>query len=195
MKAIAVFDPRCNNGISGTLEFTQRSRYQPLEIFFRLKGFEPFNIHAIHVHEYGDLTDGCKSLGGHFNPSGQVHYHSQLGHAGDLFNNFKTDSNGEFVFQYQTHRLSLFGRNNIIGRSIVIHKFEDDMGLMGRIQSNGTLVTYESMSTKELEKITQTLGYPLGSRMDMLARLLRESSTTGNASTRIACAIIGWSQT
>jgi Cu-Zn family superoxide dismutase len=194
MKAIAFFDPRSNNGISGTLHFVQQSQNHPLEIFFRLKGFKPFQIHAIHVHEYGDLTEGCKSLGGHFNPSGQIHFHSQLGHAGDLFNNFQTDQNGEFTFRYQTRHLSLFGRNSIIGRSIVVHKFADDMGLMGQIDPDGTLVLYESMSTQELETLATTLGYPLGSRMDMLARLVHESATTGNASTRIACAIIGWSQ-
>lgn len=193
MKAIAFFDPRSNNGISGTIHLNQSSRDQPLEMFFTLRGFEPFSIHAIHVHEYGDLTDGCKSLGGHFNPTGHAHYHSQMGHAGDLFNNFKTDHKGNFIYFYKTNRLSLTGRNSIIGRSIVIHKFMDDLGLRGILDDNGTLTSYEFMSDSQLESICSTLGYSTTSRQDMVSRLLDESITTGNASTRIACAIIGWS--
>lgn len=193
MKAIAFFDPRSNNGISGTIHFSQSSRDQPLDIFFELHGFDPFHIHAIHVHEYGDLTEGCKSLGGHFNPTGHAHYHSQMGHAGDLFNNFKTDHKGNFIYSYKTNRLSLFGRTNIIGRSIVIHEFMDDLGLRGILDDNGTLIPYESMPDSQLETICSMLGYPTHSRHDMLSRLLHESITTGNASTRIACAIIGWS--
>ena len=88
MKAIAFFDPRVNNGISGLIYFSQTSPRHPTEIFFSLKGFDPFAVHAVHIHEYGDLTEGCKSMGGHYNPTNTDHSHSGLGHVGDLFNNF-----------------------------------------------------------------------------------------------------------
>ena len=38
-----------------------------------LKGLKRGQIHAIHIHEFGDLTQGCKSCGGHFNPGNCDH--------------------------------------------------------------------------------------------------------------------------
>jgi|694.fasta_scaffold103421_5 Cu-Zn family superoxide dismutase len=195
MKAIAVIDPRVNNGISGTIHFTQTHSYQPLEIFFTLKGFEPFGIHAIHIHEFGDLTEGCKSLGGHFNPTQTAHSHSGQGHAGDLFNNFQADPKGNFIYCYKTRALSLDGINNIIGRSIVIHKFVDDLGLMGRFDEQGIFTLYEKMSENDLRTLYKQLGYTpdTSNTLEIIQRLKKESATTGNAATRIACAIVGWS--
>lgn len=191
MKAIAFFDPRVNNGISGAVHFTQVGSM--LEIFFSLKGFEPFGIHAIHIHEFGDLTEGCKSLGAHFNPTNCAHSHSQRGHAGDLFNNFQADSNGTFIYCFKTHQLALQGYANIIGRSVVIHQFTDDLGLSGRYDEKGVFTRYEEMSESELVKLCKTLGYPTKSKNEMIEKLNKESITTGNASTRIACSIIGYS--
>lgn len=195
MKAIAVIDPQTNNGISGTIYFTQLSTQHPLEIFFSLKGFDPFGVHAVHIHEFGDLTEGCKSLGGHFNPTNTRHSHSGSGHAGDLFNNFQADVKGNFTYCYKTRNLSLDGINNVIGRSIVIHKFMDDLGLMGRYNDQGVFTLYEKMSENELRTLYKTLGYSpdLKDIESILHRFKTESTITGNASTRIACAIIGWS--
>ena len=190
MKAIAFFDPRTNNGISGMISFTQISPMHPVELFFSLQGFEPFNVHAIHIHEYGDLTDGCKSLGGHYNPTQQKHFHSGLGHVGDLFNNFQTDVKGNFIYCLKTTRFQL---SEILGRSIVIHKFTDDLGLQGRFDDKGMFMSYSEMSEQQLRQICKNLGYPTENVRAMIKRLNEESTTTGNASTRIACAIIGWS--
>lgn len=190
MKAIAFFDPRVNNGISGAVHFTQSGSM--LEIFFSLKGFDPFSVHAIHIHEFGDLTEGCKSLGAHFNPTNCVHSHSQKGHAGDLFNNFQTDSEGKFIYCFKTNQLALYGNLNVIGRSVVIHKFVDDLGLSGKYDDQGVFTYYEKMSEDELVKLSKILGYPTKSRNEMIEKLNKESVTTGNASTRIACGIIGW---
>lgn len=29
--------------------------------------------HGIHIHQYGDMTQGCESMGGHYNPFGSTH--------------------------------------------------------------------------------------------------------------------------
>jgi len=192
MKAIVFFEPKINNNISGTIIFNQQTPNHPMCIQFDLKGFEALSTHAIHIHEFGDTSQGCLSLGGHFNPTKRAHSHYELGHAGDLFNNFETNDKGEFRFIFKTNKLSLFQNSKcILGRSIVIHKFIDDYGLMGVFDSKGEFILYRDMDLESLQKMSKKLGYNLGSRRSMIQKLENESITTGNASTRIACGIIG----
>ena len=198
MKAIAFFSLK--EKIQGTIIFEQRTIKSPVYITFNLKGFVPNSVHAIHIHEYGDLSQGCKSLGTHFNPYRKNHSHSDMGHVGDIMNNIQIDSKGNFSGIYKTNTISLCGvqKNCIIGRSIVIHQFPDDLGLMGIYShETKTLELYREMSDKKLLSIYEKLGYmseymsELPSRNKIIEKLEKESITTGNASTRIAGAIIG----
>jgi Cu/Zn superoxide dismutase len=102
---------------------------------------------------------------------------------------------GNFIYCYRTNKLSLEGSTNIIGRSIVIHKFIDDLGLMGQFDDKGVFTTYDKMSEIGLKNLYKSFGYSPEQiePMNIIQRLKKESSTTGNAATRIACAIIGWS--
>lgn len=195
MKAICVFDKISNNGIEGIITFNQNSVNSPLEMNIQLQGFKPYTVHAIHIHEFGDLTEGCKSLGGHFNPTNKNHGHSEKGHAGDLFNNFKTSKFGTLNILYSTNKLSIYPSNKcIIGRSVVIHKFSDDYGLEGQKIGN-KFVLYKDMNEDELSYICDVLGYTEVNTIDeMKQKLITESRTTGNASTRIGCAIVGISK-
>jgi Cu-Zn family superoxide dismutase len=129
--AIAIFNEK---NIQGYVKFHQCRDTNNVIVFFNLKGFEPNAIHAIHIHEYGDLSDGCTSLGGHLNLKNKNH--GNLGdinnsHTGDLINNIHTDSNGNFKYSYMDPRLKITGNvsSSIIGCSVVIHKGIDDLGL------------------------------------------------------------------
>jgi Cu-Zn family superoxide dismutase len=128
-----VLEPK--NNISGVVEFHQCSEYEPVNIRMRIFGIGN-RTHAIHIHEYGDLRTGCVGLGGHFNPYGQTHgskdYHMPR-HAGDLTNNITFNAQGYFNYEYRDHLLSLFNSQNndeltFVGRSIVIHEQQDDLG-------------------------------------------------------------------
>ena len=164
--AIANFDTR---NIQGNVKFHQCENTNETLVIFNLSGLFPGKIQACHIHEYGDESQGCKSLGAHWNPHDTSHGHTCMSiprskhdcsysesHAGDLLNNIKADERGLFRFRYMDSRLRLKGdvSESIIGRSVVIHDGIDDLGMGGNA----------------------------------------ESLKTGNAGDRLACAIIGHSK-
>jgi Cu-Zn family superoxide dismutase len=129
MKAI------CNLEKYGTVIFSKickndNCKKHGVNVSFNLYNFEKNVRHAIHIHEFGDTTDGCKSLGLHYNPENTTHgsflYPYNQRHAGDLINNFPTDNNGSFMYEYNDP--SIKSIQSILGRSIVIHKGIDDLG-------------------------------------------------------------------
>lgn len=143
-RAVAVFVPLPSSPIRGTVFFTQSSRKSPVLVTFSLHGFSSSRVgkqHAIHIHEYGDLQEGCQSLGGHWNPTRQPHGSLQDGpyhHAGDLINNLTVQEGKTFVHSYQDPYLTLYGAKSIIGRSVVIHEGVDDLGLGANKESKIT---------------------------------------------------------
>jgi len=161
LNAIALFN---NIYVNGTVEFHQNYRDRGTYVDINLSNLTPGDIHAIHIHEYGDERQGCESLGGHWNPKKTTHgsiFYNMPSHAGDMINNIMSDKYGGFKYKYYDPRISLKGdvTNSIIGRSVVIHFGEDDLGL-------GGITPYDS-------------------------KVRAESLKTGNAGGRMACAIIG----
>jgi superoxide dismutase, Cu-Zn family len=49
-------------------------------------------------------------------------------HAGD-FGNITSNDKNESKFHFTTKKITLFGKYSIIGRSVIIHEDEDDLGL------------------------------------------------------------------
>ena len=130
---IAVF----NDKIKGTVKFHQCSKNHDVIVSFKLTGFKPNVTKAIHIHEFGDISNGCTSLGSHLNlkntEHGSMYVDINNSHTGDLINNLTSDNFGNFIYEYEDPRLNLFGNinNSIIGCSIVIHNGQDDLGLGG----------------------------------------------------------------
>lgn len=200
MKAICFFDPKINNGVSGSIFFSQSSSTANVRVHIVLHGFAPRSMYAIHVHEFGDLSQGCMSTGKHFNPTDAPHgsrYYTVKRHAGDLINNLLTDENGHVEITFLEEMISLYPKSdrNVIGRSIVIHRFSDDYGLKGMFVKDEFL-SYQSMTFSQLKKFALDRNYytpeeRLPSQRELVEKLEKESVTTGNAGQRIACAIIG----
>lgn len=164
MNGVSFFDPGSSNNtgkISGTVEFHQCNIDTMTRIIFKLSGFKPNTIHGCHIHTSGDLTQGCKSACAHYNPMGFQHGNSGIfgknRHHGDTCNNIVADANGMVNYTYQDDLIDLIGEFSVIGRMVVLHDKEDDLGVYRHENSDRG----------------------------------RESAITGNAGSRIACAVIG----
>lgn len=109
--------------IEGTVIFTQKDYY--VHITIDIKGLSKNHLHGFHIHESGDLREGCKSCCAHYNPHNTEHAGLNGGHAGDL-GNIKTDKNGDCKMSINTTKFIV---DEILGRSIIIHEDKDDLGL------------------------------------------------------------------
>ncbi len=167
MKAVCVLTNNINKKIKGFIEFIENNNFMIINI--HIQGLKP-GYHAIHIHEYGDLREGCSSLCSHFNPY-KTNHGSPLNnqnnrHIGDLGNIFANKS-GIVRETFTDKLIKLRGKSNIIGRSVVIHEDIDDLGLGGIDTNSGIIVN---------------------------KKIHEESLKTGNAGKRIACGVIGWAK-
>ena len=213
MKGVAYLNPIVCNGVAGTLLFTDVSG--GTEVRVRLEGMAPYAVHALHIHEFGDLTKGCKSCGGHYNPDNTTHgsylFPDKPRHAGDLRNNVVADRDGKVCEKFTTR---LFRVNEVIGRSVVLHRLPDDLGSGGLFLDPATapdgFVPYKKLLQEAQKDPTSSQGKRLGEMIaerypnfyaknarDPLAlyhKLMSESKKTGNAGSRMGCAVIGRSK-
>ncbi|RWS29579.1 superoxide dismutase [Cu-Zn] 4AP-like protein, partial [Leptotrombidium deliense] len=86
-------------------------------------------LHGFHVHEFGNFSDGCQSTGPHFNPLNKDHGArvSEIRHVGDL-GNINASADGVANVDLIDCKIKLKGVNSIVGRALVVHTEEDDLG-------------------------------------------------------------------
>ena len=128
VKAIAQLEHTVGD-VQGAVKFKQKPG-QPTIIKGIVKGLTP-GKHGFHIHEFGDLSKGCESAGAHYNPDGVEHGSLEQGHVGDL-GNIIADKSGTARFQIKAERVEL---SDVVGRAIVIHADEDDLGKGGDEES------------------------------------------------------------
>jgi Cu-Zn family superoxide dismutase len=124
--AICVLQPTQGNSTSGMVTFVQTS--DGVKVTADIKNLST-GKHGFHIHECGDCSapDGS-SAKGHFNPESKSHGApmDMMRHEGDL-GNVIADSSGTAHFEYVDKTIMLFGNHSILGRSIIVHKSEDDL--------------------------------------------------------------------
>ncbi|MCZ6795200.1 MAG: superoxide dismutase family protein [Planctomycetota bacterium] len=127
--AVAVLTPTKGNKAHGKVSFNFRRRQ--MTVVAHIEGLEPNSKHAIHIHQFGDISmsDG-KGTGGHYNP--EMHDHGlpekNMRHAGDL-GNLQADARGVAHYEITVDNLAIAGRKNpIIGRGVIVHAKPDDGG-------------------------------------------------------------------
>uniref|UniRef100_A0A1L8E464 superoxide dismutase n=2 Tax=Nyssomyia neivai TaxID=330878 RepID=A0A1L8E464_9DIPT len=94
-------------GPGGSVIFRQFTDFDPVVVNLNVTGLTP-GKHGVHIHQYGDLTESCKSTGPHFRRS--------------LIGNIEAKEDGTASVEFASPYLSLCGPNGIIGRSLVVHE-------------------------------------------------------------------------
>lgn len=133
ISAIAVFDKK---PILGTVRFTEDLNNDCVLIDIDIKGLKK-GLHGFHVHEFGDMSDQCESMCAHFNPYGKSHGgpDDRHRHIGDL-GNLDVGADGCVKKRMTDSLIRLRGtKANIIGRGLIIHADEDDLGKGGQPDS------------------------------------------------------------
>jgi Cu-Zn family superoxide dismutase len=65
MHVTLVAQLRGDSKITGTVTFEQASESAPTKITWNITGNDPNAERGIHVHQFGDNTNGCTSAGPH----------------------------------------------------------------------------------------------------------------------------------
>ncbi|KRX91501.1 Superoxide dismutase [Cu-Zn] [Trichinella pseudospiralis] len=131
-KAICVIR---GENVTGTVIFKQNTENDKTTITGEIKGLTP-GKHGFHVHEWGDNSMGCISAGAHYNPFGKTHGGptDTVRHVGDL-GNIVAGSDGVAKIDIVDDQIKLTGEHSIIGRTMVVHIQEDDLGKGGDDES------------------------------------------------------------
>merc|ERR1712038_211325 len=120
--------------VSGTVDFRQRPG-DDIEIKVNITGLDPtdgYDLHGIHIHSYGDLSDLCSSFEGHWNPYDNDHgapwNPPNARHPGD-WGNLEESSDGDILTTFTDYYADLSGELSIVGHGLVLHEHFDDLGL------------------------------------------------------------------
>eukprot|EP00128_Syssomonas_multiformis_P013879 Colp12_sorted_trinity150504_noHs@32340 len=113
-----------NPAIQGMVRFVQVSE-DVCVVDGTADGLSP-GLHGVHVHEYGDLSGGGDTCGGHYSVTGTRHGApgESSCHEGDL-GNMEVDTSGRGTLLVEARGLKVW---DIIGRSLCIKAEPDDLG-------------------------------------------------------------------
>lgn len=95
--------------------------------------------HGFHVHQFGDMSKGCETMGPHFDDPLFPHSHGDINslrsHWGDLGNVDAKDGTININLRCKTISLSPLSPKFVIGRGLVLHQNKDDLGKGGNEES------------------------------------------------------------
>ncbi|XP_033745711.1 histidine-rich glycoprotein-like [Pecten maximus] len=94
-----------------------------VKVIYKLRNLKPHVPHGIHIHEIGDMTQSCNSIGGHYNPTHKHHgkHGTPDSHVGDL-GSIEGDEHTVYTHTQKIHT----DLHDLIGRSIAINAGADD---------------------------------------------------------------------
>lgn len=122
--------------MTGEIMFKQWNINAPIMVSMNISGL-PAGKHSVHIHAFGDITDGCKSTGPHFRSS--------------VVGNIEAKDGEDVNVTYETWGVNLFGLSGILGRSVVIHE---------KHSGKPILIFFELQTKKKLLKFQNTFATP-----------------------------------
>ena len=134
---ICIMNPDGGSNVKGLVKLTQTEGGK-CKIVADIEGLTP-GLHGFHIHVFGNLTQGCKTAGPHWNPLGKTHGgpEKEMRHFGDL-GNVTAGEDGKAHYELEDHLVTLFGEHTVYGRSFVVHANVDDLGEGGHELSGTT---------------------------------------------------------
>lgn len=116
-------------GITGIVNFEQ-STYGDARKVTITGTFKNLSVgkHGLYISEYGDISNGCLSVGNHLKGSGTTHGlpGGATSYAGILGNVDVTSATADATFSVESTLITLCGNKRVIGLSLVVTEFEDD---------------------------------------------------------------------
>lgn len=112
--------PDQESGVEGYVTFQQTEGHLT-KIYAEVTGLTD-GPHGIHVHVYGDISQGCGAAGPHYNPEGVSYpyensWEREVGDLGEMHS-----QNSHATYDRYDSYVELHGEwNNIMGRAIVVH--------------------------------------------------------------------------
>lgn len=131
------------SNIQGSIYFAQTIGMEQIKISGEIRGLPIDRKLIVHVHEYGDLSNGPSSTGSRFTPDKRI-APSTSSLSTNNFGYLQVSAEGVAKVDYIDKRLTLFGPSSIIGRSfVVIDEKEDDAQRVETEENKGS-VTIQS---------------------------------------------------
>ena len=126
------------NKIYGIIKFYSHNSTK-IKIKYDITGLTD-GLHGFHIHKCGDMSDSCSSACSHFNPTNSEHggLNSKTRHAGDLGNIKSHNNKCKGTLYAPTLSIDPTSLYSIIGRAIIVHEDEDDLGLGSNEESKKT---------------------------------------------------------
>jgi superoxide dismutase, Cu-Zn family len=138
-KATCIMKSASNNETIGVIEFTNDG-WGWVRFKGQLKSVDLNDgPHGFHVHQFGDMSRGCESMGPHFDDTLFPHTHGDINthrsHWGDLGNVDAKDGIVDIDIRCKTISLSPISPKFVVGRGLVLHQNRDDLGMGGNEES------------------------------------------------------------